>query len=498
MKRLPLAAALATFALHLVANPHYGFFRDELYFIICGRHPQLGYVDQPPVVPLLAAATQIFGHWLWLLRAIPALFAAGGIYVTCELVALFGGGRFAQLLAALVFFFTPVLLSFGMKAGTDEVGLFTWPLIALLFVQLSARETPRRWLVLGVTIGVSIQSKYSVLFYVAALIGGLLAVPERRILFTRGAGAAALVATAIAAPNAIWQLHYGLPILELLRNGQSGKNVIPSPALYLAQELLITNALLAAQWCIGLLWTLRSARFRFAGIAYLVLIAEMLIFHGKHYYPANIYPVLIAAGAVPIEAWTQRRSARYLLAAYVVLAGLVFVADALPILSEAQYVSYAHARGTLLPSFKKALETEHNREANVLPSDWADMHGWPEMAAAARAAYLALPPSRRREAVVFTGNYGEASAVAFFAPDVPVISEHNQFWLWGERNYSGETLVQINGSCFAADRLFRSRRRLATLRSRYALSYEAHAPIWLCTGIRKPLATVWPEIKDYE
>src|ERR1017187_7890717 len=85
--RIPLIAAVVTFGLHLIGNPHYGFFRDELYFIICGQHPQWGYVDQPPIAPLLAAASQVFGHSLVLLRAIPALFAAAAVYTTCVLAA---------------------------------------------------------------------------------------------------------------------------------------------------------------------------------------------------------------------------------------------------------------------------------------------------------------------------------------------------------------------------------------------------------------------------
>ncbi len=117
--RIPIAAALVTLALHLAGNPHYGFFRDELYFIVCGFHPAFGYVDQPPVAPLLAAGSQLFGHSLFALRAVPALFAAAGVYVTCLLVIELGGGAFAQILAAIAVFFANVLMSFGMKVGPD-------------------------------------------------------------------------------------------------------------------------------------------------------------------------------------------------------------------------------------------------------------------------------------------------------------------------------------------------------------------------------------------
>ena len=169
-RRIPLIAAVAVFLIHLVGNPHYGFFRDELYFIMCGFHPQFGYVDQPPVVPLLAAATQLFGHSLLLLRAVPAFFAAAGVYTTCLLVEEFGGGAFAQVLASLVVFFANVLMSFGMKVSADEVGLWTWPLIGLLALRLTKGADPRLWLAVGLIAGLSLESKYSALFYLFALV----------------------------------------------------------------------------------------------------------------------------------------------------------------------------------------------------------------------------------------------------------------------------------------------------------------------------------------
>jgi hypothetical protein len=499
MKRLPMLAAIAVFFIHLIANPHYGFFRDELYFIICGRHPQWGYVDQPPLVPLLAAATQIFGHSLVLLRTIPALFAAGGVYVTCLLALEFGGGVFAQGIAALLFVFTPVLTSFGMKVGTDEAGLLLWPLIALMTVRIARGASPKLWVPTGLAIGLCFESKYSIVFFVAALFIGIVVTPQRRILWNAWFAAGAAIAVVVALPNVLWQIHYGLPMLELLRNGQNGKNIIPSVPLYALQELLITNPLIALGWIVGLAWLFRKTRVRFLAYAYVALIVQMLVLHGKHYYPANIYPILLAAGGVQIEAWTARfLLSRVVVVAYAAIAGLTLVPDVLPIFPEQTYVAFAAQRERSLHASTKATETEHDRERSLLPGDWADMHGWPEMAAAVKAAYESLPASERRDAVAFGGNYGEASAIAFFAPSVPVISEHNQYWLWGTQGYSGKILIQVNGSCFKSDGLYGSRTRFTTLRNRFAISYEDNIPIWICRRPKKSLAALWPSIKNYE
>ena len=498
-QRVAWLAAALVFLVHAIGNAHYGFFRDELYFIICGQHPQFGYVDQPPVVPLLAALTQIFGHSLWLLRIVPALFAAGGAYVTVLLVAEFGGGIFAQALATIAYLFCNVLLSFGGKVGTDEVGLLTWPLIALLALRISKGADPRLWLAIGALTGLSIQSKYSVLFFLVALVAGLLLTPQRSIFWSRWCAAGALIALLIALPNFLWQAHYGFPMWELLRNGQNGKNIIVGPLIYLVQEVLITNLFLFPVWVIGVVWLLTKPTLRWAGYLYVILIAEMMLFHGKHYYPANVYPIVIAAGAVPIEAWTSRLlAARIAVLAYALVLGPVFVPFSLPILPEPAFLAYQARLGEILRIPKGTLATEHGREASALPGDWADMHGWPELAATVERIYRSLPPSERTQAVVITQNYGEAAAIQFFAPDVPVISRHNQYWLWGPRGYTGNVLIDVHGDCGASEHLFQHAQLAATLDVPYTIGWETDMPIMLCRGINVPLRTLWPQIKAYE
>ena len=491
-------AAALVFLVHAVGNAHYGFFRDELYFIICGFHPQFGYVDQPPLVPLLSAATQLFGHSLWLLRLVPALFAAGGAYVTCELAIEFGGGIFAQALAALAFLFTPVLLSFGMKVSTDEVNLLTWPLLALVLVRLAKGADARWWLAAGAIAGITLQSKYSIVFYLIALVLGIALTPQRTLLATRWFAAGVAVMGLVALPNFVWQAHYGFPMLELLRNGANGKNLVAGPLLYIVQEFIITNIFLVPLWVIGLIQLLRKAEFRFLGYAYIIIIALMIVSHGKHYYPAAVYPIEIAAGAVAIEGWTRRLPVvRGAIALYALAAGLIFVPLALPVLPENTFVAYMNRLSEILHISKSATATEHHRDSGTLPGDWADMHGWPQMAHTVARIYEALPPQERAQAVVVASNYGEASAVAFFEPNVPVVSGHNQWYLWGPRGYSGNVVIDVNGDCGGTSHLFTNVQRAAVFTDPWAIDYENGIPIMLCRGIREPLSTIWPAKKEY-
>ena len=498
--RVPFVAALVTFAVHLAGNPHYGFFRDELYFIICGFHPAWGYVDQPPVTPLLAAGSQLFGHSLFLLRAVAAIFAAAGAYVTCKLVLELGGDVFAEVVAVITYLFCNVLLSFGMKVGPDMVGLWLWPLTALYVVRIAKGGDPRLWLAAGAAVGVSLESKYSVLFFTVALTAGILLTPQRRMLFSRWCLAGASLAAVIALPNFAWQAVHGYPMLELLRNGQNGKNVIVGPGQYLIQQLLVTNLFLSPVWIIGLIELFRSNTARFLAWTYVILIGLMIVAHGKHYYPGDVYPILIAAGGVAIERWTRTlQFVRVALVPVLVAAGLFFMPFSLPVLGETQMADYTQWAMGVLHVSKSTMATEHNQTA-TLPTDWADMHGWPELVATVAGIYNALPADQRRQAAIVASNYGEAAAIDFFGRPYglpPAISGHNNYWLWGTHGYSGNVIIDVHGDCGASEHLFASSRRAAVFDGPWVISYEHDVPIMVCRGINVPLSTLWPKLKNY-
>ena len=495
--RIAILAAGLVFLIHFVCNPHYGFFGDELYFIVCGQHPQWNYVDQPPVAPLLAASSQAFGPSLVLLRAVPAFFAAAGIFVTCLLVTEFGGAAYAQVLSAIVVFFLPVLTDFGMKLSPDMVGLWSWPLIALWIVRLTKGANQRLWVAIGVLMGVSVLSKYSVLFFAAALLVGLLITPQRRILYSWWFVAAMVISGAMALPAFLWQVHSGYPMLELLRAVQHGKNVIVGPLAYLGQQLFLSG-FLAGFWIIGLGWLLLRPKFRFLAYGYVLLIAMMMVMHGKHYYPANVYPYLVAAGCVQMEAWTSRlRLGRAVIVAATVVLGLAFFPLVMPVLPEALLAKYEVQLFSFLNVSKESIATEH-RKLPPIPSDFAGMHGWTELTAIVSRVYQGLPPADRAQAVVLVQNYSEAAAIEFLSdPKLPVISGHNQYFLWGPRGYTGDVVICVGDNCDSAVPYFRSCALEAELKAAWIQPSEFGIPIMVCRGIKKPLAELWPLTKFY-
>src|SRR5216683_3228410 len=201
-KLIPLYAAICVFLVHLAANPHYGFFRDELYFIVCGDRPAWGYVDQPPVVPLLASWSHaIFGDFLWGFCLLPALVMTATVAVTAEFTRIVGGGRFAQWLAGSCVLLGPIFLLQGVLFYTDMFQALTWLGLGWVLVRLEQSGDERWWLAFGVIAGFSLNTKYLVGFYLVALAVGLLATSQRKSLLHPWVYLGALLAGVMLLPN---------------------------------------------------------------------------------------------------------------------------------------------------------------------------------------------------------------------------------------------------------------------------------------------------------
>ncbi len=493
---LPALLAVLTLILHALANAHYGFFRDELYFIICGRFPDWGYVDQPPITPLLAAASQIFGHSLFLLRVVPALFAAGGVFVTVRLVRELGGERFAQLLVGICVALAPVLASFGGKVGTDEAGLLLWPLAALFVARLINGADPRWWIGVGLALGIAGEAKYSVLFFGIALLVGIALSPSRRILLTPWLLAGAGCALLVVAPNVAWQAAHGYPMIELLQNGANGKNVVLSPVAYILSNIVILNPLLSLVWIAGLVWAFVKPATRWIGWTFVLLMTIMIVLHAKDYYPANVYPLIFATGAVLIELVTRRITLlRPAIAGIAILAGAAMLPLALPILPLNQLVAYQSPFMHLPVS-----ASEHHRKVPRIESDFADMHGWPEMVASVTTIYNALPAKERARTGINGGNYGEAAAIDFFGPayGLPRASSgHNQYWLWGIHVHKGDSLIDIDGNVDTLHKICESVTLGTTFSNEWNMPYESDLPIYVCHRLTIEPSTLWPKVRNY-
>jgi hypothetical protein len=221
-----------------------------------------------------------------------------------------------------------------------------------------------------------------------------------------------------------------------------------------------------------------------------------LTLHGKAYYIVPIYPVLLAGGAVAIEAWLVWRLLRGVALATVTVIGIVLAPLALPILPPEKYASYAASLG--IPS--GAAATERGRQG-PLPTHLAGMFGWPEMAAKVAAVYNALPADERANAVFYGRDYGEAAALDIYGPPLhgpPVVAGQNNYYLWGPKGYDGSVVIVLFGDVTPLMKNYRDIRIVGRIDSPFAQSYEAHMPIFVLRRPRLPLKILWPQLKHYE
>ncbi len=494
MKRIPVIAAALTLVMHLIANPHYGFFRDELYFIVCGFHPDWGYVDQPPLVPLLSAATQIFGTSLFLLRALAALFAAGCVYVTCLFVVELGGGEFAQVLAALLAALLPVLNSFGTRMSTDTPGLLFWPLVALFVARIANGASPRLWLWAGVAFGLAAEAKYTVLFYGIAMVAGIALTPMRRILTTRWFAAGAAIAFVLTVPSFVWQALHGWPFLQMIANQQRTEVIMHSPVGYVIQQILITNPILAAIWIFGLAYAFARPALRWIGWTYVILIGFMIAGHARNYYPGDAYSLFVAVGALAIERTAALTRFRPAIVAAIALMSMLTLPFVCPIMAEARLAATIVAAQRVVSLHLASTRDDYSPITQM----FADMHGWPQLTATVSRVYDALPPRQRARAAIYARNFGEAGAIDVYGKAYglpPALSGQNNYWIWGSRGYDGSVVIEVNGTCGPA---FRSQRvAVARFYGRWVMPTENDIPISVCYGLKEPLARYWPKLKTF-
>jgi Dolichyl-phosphate-mannose-protein mannosyltransferase len=522
--------------LHFIFNGNYGYFRDELYFIACGEHLAFGYPDHAPMVALMAKASRVlFGDSLFAIRFFPAVAGALKIFLTALLVKEFGGKRFATFLACLCVLCAPVYLTIDNLLSMNSLEPVFWMLCVYFAIRATKTENTNigietqhsalstqhslNWLFFGLFAGLGLTNKHSMVFFGFALIAGLLLTKERKVFLDKYFWLAGLIALLIFLPNIIWQFQNDFATLELLQNVQkTGKNVSLSPLEFIFRQIMSILPTSAPVWIAGIWFLLadkNGKRFRFLGIAYLILLALMIYLKAKDYYLAPIYPMLFAAGAVWWEGFFEGkrqkakgkideentlnfsfRSAllplKYVLIISIISLTAFALPFALPVLPVEKLIQYQEMTGIKPPKSEVGHE-------GVLQQVYGDQFGWQEMVAKVADVYNSLLPEEQAKAGIYASNYGEAGAIDFFGKQYNLpeaVSGHQSYFLWGHRHYTGEVLILLGSKKADAEKNCESVEEKTEVNHPYSMAEEKYT-ILVCRETKKPLPEIWQNLKHW-
>jgi 4-amino-4-deoxy-L-arabinose transferase-like glycosyltransferase len=489
---LPLAASKLLVLLY--SGRSYGFFRDELYYLACSRHLAWGYVDQPPLIALIGWLVRaVLGDSMMALRLLPALAGAGEVLLAALIARELGGKKTAQFLAALATLTAPGLLATQSFFSMNAFEPLFWMGCAWLTIRMVNTGDQKLWIWFGVLAGFGLENKHSMLIFGAGIFVGLVLTPQRKVFSSPWIWIGGAIAFLIFLPNLLWNIQHHFPFVELQMNiRRNGRDTPLSPLAFFGQEILTMHPLTLPIWAAGL-WFFFSAagkRFRALGWAWIFTAVVIVTVSPRVYYLYPAFPILFAAGGVFWEAQAHWR--RYVWPIGLAVSAIFIAPFAIPVLAPETYIRYSQA----LHFGPPPIETH---KLGPLPQFFADRFGWEEMTAVVAGVYNNLPPGIRPKTAIFGQNYGEAAAIDMFGPKYglpPAISGHQNYFFWGPRGYTGESIIVMHGEQQDLESKFTEVQKVARVEHPYSMPFE-HFDVFYCRGLKKPLKDVWPSVRNW-
>ncbi|MGO9323344.1 MAG: glycosyltransferase family 39 protein [Terracidiphilus sp.] len=492
--------------LQLLTANRYGYFGDEFYHMACGEHLAWGYVDQPPLIALFGWLTRhLFGTSLFAIRLLPALAVLLTVWLTGRIARELGGGRFSQGLAALCNACAGGYLVLGHLFTMNAFEPLFWMGCAYVVIRVIKTGNQKLWLWFGLLAGIGLENKYSMAVFGLGICAGLLLTRERKAFACKWIWIGALIAFVMFLPNLIWNVQHHFPFLQLMHNiRESGRDLPFTPLGYIRAQIFLMTPVTFPVWLLGCLYFFffqEGERFRGLGWTFVSVLEIFVLLHGKDYYAAPVYPMMFAGGAIAIERITAAKHLGLLkpLSVALVLVGtLALLPLFVPVLSPQGFLRYqAKLPFKLQPDEKSMLE-------EPMPHYYSGCFGWQDMVQAVAEAYDKVPEQDRADTAIYANDFATAGAIDLLGPKLGLpkaISGHQSYWLWGPRNYSGNTVIVVGGTAENARKWFDDVSVIAHLHNLYtgtAYGWD-NKTVLLCHGKRFPsLTEVWPRLKDWD
>ncbi|UGT45677.1 glycosyltransferase family 39 protein [Nocardia yamanashiensis] len=485
--RAVAAVAIPAAVVLLLSATRYGYFGDELYFLAAGRRPSWGYADQGPVLPLLSRFMDLIAPGSFFVLRLPSVLLTVLAIVLCAMLAReFGGGRWAQTLAALGYASSPFLLLQGTMLTTNAVDTALWVIITWLVVRWVRTRDDRLLLLAALVTAVDMQVKWLIpFFWIAVAVSSLIFGPRelvRRPLLWAG-GVVVLLATI---PELLWQAHNDWPQLEMGKVIGAEQDILGGRLLFVPMSVSLAGYLgaLLLLWGLWVLLLWDSLRpYRFLGATLILLYVAFLVTGGRIYYAAGMYAVMIAAGAVGLVTTAERLQPiwrRTLIAATAVLA-----------LGATGFVLYA----TPWRSADSIQPYKDDAEAAINIGVYGSF-GWHDLTDEVVRVYDALPPAEKDHAIILTDTYWQAAALDQMGRDElpPIYSPSRGFGYFGTPPDDATAVLAVGGYEAVLRTQFEHVDPVGKVNTRIGFPGNTQdVTIWKCTGRKQAWEQLWPK-----
>lgn len=479
--------AIIKLLIQLLGNRNYGFHRDELLHLSVSEHLAWGYMEFPPMIAVLGKLSYwIFGYSLMGVRLFPTLAGVSMLVICCLMARKLSKNLFGVVLSGVAFLaFLPFYRNHTLFQPVAFDQLF-WTLGFYFLLHFLLTEHKKYLLLIGITLGLGIQTKYTMLIWAFGIFVGLFFYKRASLFRNPWLYFSGLLALLIALPNIIWQFQNDFPLVKHLMALKELQLSEINPWSFALDQLDYPFTLLMSLF--GLYSLLRSAKLRSIGISALVIFTTMWLLNAKSYYLFALYPVLFSAGAAEISDFLadKKQYWKWVVASIVLLPSLPAIPYATPILPIDDFVDYAQ------------LEEKNGRVE--LTSDYADMFGWEEQVLLVDSVYQALDIKERQSCVIWAENYGEAGAVKILGKQYGLpnpISRHGSFWLWGYGDPNAEVWISLGNEAAAVEHVFEETQLVKLIYHKYAIGEENAIPLYICRRPKINIPQWWADYEDH-
>jgi len=497
--------SISTFLLIYLStfNNSYGYFIDEFYYIACANNPAFGYVDHPPLAPLVLTIFQfLFGCSIYAIRFLPALASALAVFYTGILTKEIGGNKFAQLLAACSLAAMPVTIAFGTFYSMNAFEPLLAVLLLLYIARMIKSENYKLWIQAGVIMGLGVMNKHTFGVFIVALMLALVLSGKWKLLFNRWFIAGGVIGTIIFLPNIIWQILNDFPSLQFYRNISVDKNVYTRPLDFIINQIMYMSPSIVPVWFSGAFFLLLSKRFkdyRFLSVLFIGLFLFMMLAGtSRPDRLAFAYPAVFAGGALFFETIIIKFNLRLLKVPIVIF---LFSGLALSIPILLPYFGYNFSQ-----NYTEWLGINTELEQGKKPplhQVLADRIGWEKKVMLVVNAYNSLSNEDKKHTIIAASNYGQAGAIELFGKPYnlpPVACSHNNYYLWSKERVNGNILLQLdNQDSFAGlSRLFEEVKIYPGIfKNDFVSDHENNLVVFICRGPKIPPIEMLERSKNF-